>query len=103
MASLSRRSLSNLRRGGGWAWFSRRARPGAKWPVLVYRLINSVMIIGKSGALPGKDAQQSGGLLRDRHGEAHCMRVPGSTSRTRTQPAASSGWRDRMVICETVH
>ncbi len=43
----------------------------------MYRITNSVMITGKSGALPGKDAQQSGGLLRDRHGEAHCMRVPG--------------------------
>ncbi|MCL4443051.1 MAG: hypothetical protein M1456_03030 [Actinobacteria bacterium] len=29
--------------------------------------------------------------------------VAGATFRTRTPPGASSGWREPMVICETLH
>ncbi|MCL5886303.1 MAG: hypothetical protein M1280_04605 [Actinobacteria bacterium] len=43
---------------------------------------------GKSGASSGK-AEDEG--------------VAGATSRTRTPPGASSGWREPMVICGTLH
>ncbi len=76
-------------------------RPAAVVLTVRARVIISGMISGESGASSGKDAQQSGGLLRDRHGEAHCMHVPGSTSRTRTQPGASSGRRDRSINYDT--
>ena len=55
---------------------------------LVVCPVNSVTLSGKSGASSGK-AEDEG--------------VAGATSRTRTPPGMSSGWREPMVICGTGH
>ncbi len=51
-------------------------------------LVDSVTLSGRSGVSSGK-AEDEG--------------VAGATSRTRTSPGASSGWREPMVIYGTDH
>jgi hypothetical protein len=67
--------------GASSGWRDRMIIRGHGRPVC--QLVNTVMIVGKSGASSGKDAD---------------VGVPGSTLRTKTPPGASSGWRDRMII-----